>query len=145
MDNPSFRLAIYLVGIACVFVILFGIRETASIVNPILLAVVITITVLPIPSRLARRGIPGWLSLVLTILLVVVILALVIGTVFLSITRLSTELPAYITSATQRVSEELPSWLSGVQTDVERAQISGQTSPPPLLAYPVKHGCICLT
>ena len=44
--------------------ILFGIRGSASIINPILLATVITITVLPIPSRLTKRGMPGWLALV---------------------------------------------------------------------------------
>jgi predicted PurR-regulated permease PerM len=57
----------YLVGMASVFVILFGIRGTASIICPILLAAVITITVLPVPSSLTKRGVPGWLSLVLTI------------------------------------------------------------------------------
>jgi predicted PurR-regulated permease PerM len=62
---------IYLVGMASIFGILFGIRGTASIINPILLAVVITITALPIPGRLTRRGIPGWLAPVLTILALV--------------------------------------------------------------------------
>jgi len=129
MENTPSRLAIYLVGIASVFIILFGIRGTASIINPILLAMVITITVLPIPSRLTKRSIPGWLSLVLTILLVVVMLALVITTVFLSITRLSSDLPIYLTSATQKATEELPAILSGVTSQVETAQISIQVSP----------------
>ena len=40
----------------------------AFIINPILLAVVITITALPVPGLLAKRGVPGWLGLVLTIL-----------------------------------------------------------------------------
>ena len=99
MNNPSSRLVIYLVGLASIFVILFGIRGSASIINPILLAVVITITVLPIPGRLTKRGMPGWLALVLTILMVVLLLALVIATVFFSVTKLSTELPTYMASA----------------------------------------------
>jgi len=49
MNNLSGRLVIYLVGLASLFLILFGIRGTASVINPILLALVITITVLPIP------------------------------------------------------------------------------------------------
>jgi predicted PurR-regulated permease PerM len=69
---------IYLVGGASIFLILFGIRGSASIINPILLAAVITITVLPIPSRLTRRGVPGWLALVLSILMVVVFVGLFI-------------------------------------------------------------------
>ena len=50
MNNVSDRLVVYLVGCASVFVILFGIRASASIINPILLAAVITITVLPVPA-----------------------------------------------------------------------------------------------
>jgi predicted PurR-regulated permease PerM len=92
---------------ASIFVILFGIRGSASIINPILLAVVITVTVLPIPSRLTKRGMPGWLALVLSILMVVLILGLVIATVFFSATKLTTELPAYMANAAQQASENL--------------------------------------
>ena len=81
--------------------ILFGIRGSADIINPILSAAVITITVLPIPSRLTKRGMPGWMALVLSILVVVVLLGLVIATVFFSNTKLSTELPTYMASASQ--------------------------------------------
>jgi len=48
MNNLSGRLVIYLVAFASIFVIIFGIRGSASIINPILLAAVITITVLPV-------------------------------------------------------------------------------------------------
>ena len=80
-------------------------------INPILLALVITITVLPIPGKLTRRGMPGWLALVLTILVVVLLLALVILTVFFSVTKLATELPTYMAEATQQAAAD-----SGVET-----------------------------
>ena len=108
MNNISGRGVIYLVGVASIFVILFGIRGTASIINPILLAIVITITVLPIPGRLTKKGMPGWLALVLTILVVVLLLGLVILTVFFSVTKLSTELPAYMAEAAVTATEEMP-------------------------------------
>ena len=98
MNNLSGRLVVYLVGGAAIFLILFGIRASASIINPILLAAVITITVLPVPSRLTKRGVPGWLALVLSILMVVLLLGLVIATVFFSVAKLSTELPTYMES-----------------------------------------------
>ncbi len=107
MDNIKGRGVIYLVAVASIFVILSGIRASASIINPILLAAVITITVLPIPSRLAKRGVPGWLSLVLTILLVVLILGLVIFTVFFSVAKLSTELPVYLAEGSEQAAEDL--------------------------------------
>jgi AI-2 transport protein TqsA len=107
MNNLSGRLVVYLVGAAAIFLILFGIRGSASIINPILLAAVITITVMPIPSRLTKRGMPGWLALVLSILMVVLLLGLVIATVFFSITKLSTELPTYLASASEQASEDV--------------------------------------
>jgi len=109
MNNLQGRLVIYLVGAASIFVILFGIRGSASIINPILLAIVITITVLPVPSQLTKRGMPGWLALVLSILMVVLILGLVIATVFFSITKLSTDLPTYLASGSQQASADLSS------------------------------------
>ena len=100
MDNPSNRLVIYLVALASIFVVMFGIQQTASIINPILLASVITIAVLPIPGKLTKRGLPGWLALLLTILAVVLLLALVMATIFFSVTQLSIALPTYMAEPT---------------------------------------------
>jgi predicted PurR-regulated permease PerM len=123
MNNLSNRLVVYLVGGAAIFVILFGIRGSASIINPILLAAVITITVLPIPSRLTRRGVPGWLALVPSILMVVLLLGLVIATVFFSITKLTTELPTYMASASQQASADLLS-TTDTETSIEIEQVT---------------------
>jgi predicted PurR-regulated permease PerM len=129
MNNSPGRLVIYLVAFASVFVILFGIRETATIITPILLAGVITITVLPIPSRLTRRGLPGWLALVLTILLVVLILGLVILTVFFSITRLANDLPAYMADAAATAAEELPAEVTGAEPTPTESELVIQYGP----------------
>jgi len=125
MNNPQGRLVIYLVASASVFVILFGIRASAYIINPILLAAVITITVLPVPSRLTKRGMPGWLALVLSILMVVLILGLVIATIFFSITKLSTELPTYMASASEQASADLSATTDPeTSTQIEQVTIS---------------------
>ena len=107
MNKPEGRLVFYLVAGASVFLILFGIRGSAYIINPILLAVVITITVLPIPSKLTKRGMPGWLALVLSILMVVLLLGLVIFTIFFSITKLATDIPTYMADTSAQASEDL--------------------------------------
>ncbi len=109
MENIKGRGVVYLVAFASIFIVLFGIRASASILNPILLAAVITVTVLPIPGRLKKRGLPGWLSLVLSILLVVAILLLVIGTIFFSVAKLSTELPALLADGSEQAAEDLSS------------------------------------
>ena len=106
MDNPSNRLVIYLVALASIFVVMFGIQQTASIINPILLASVITIAVLPIPGKLTKRGLPGWLALILTILAVVLLLALVMATIFFSVTQLSIALPTYLADTSTATSAE---------------------------------------
>jgi AI-2 transport protein TqsA len=115
-NNAPGRLVSLLVGGAAIFVILFGIRASAYILNPILLAMVITITVLPIPSRLTKRGMPGWLALVVSILMVVLLLALVMATVFFSVTKLTTTLPTYMASASQQASSDLSTTESSATT-----------------------------
>lgn len=129
MNKLSNRLPIYLVSLAAVFVVLFGIRATAPILNPILLALVITITVLPIPGRLTRRGLPGWLALVLTILVVVLALALVIATVFFAVSKLAVELPAYLADAATTATQELPAEVTGSETEVSTAEYAIQLGP----------------
>jgi AI-2 transport protein TqsA len=123
MNNLSNRLVVYLVAFAAVFVILFGVRASASIINPILLAAVITITVLPVPSMLSKRGLPGWLSLVLSILMVVIILGLVIMTVFFSVSKLATELPTYMATGSAQATEDL-STTEGSQLSIQIGEIS---------------------
>jgi AI-2 transport protein TqsA len=125
MNNLSGGLVAYLIALASIFVILFGIRGSASIINPILLATVITIAVLPIPGRLTKRGLPGWLSLVLSIGMVALVLGLVIVTIFFSITKLSTELPQYLDSATQQAADDVSS-VTGTETSSAPAETSAQ-------------------
>jgi AI-2 transport protein TqsA len=129
MNNLPSRLVVYLVAVASIFVILFGIRFTATIITPILLAGVITITVLPVPSRLTKRGMPGWLALVLTILLVALLLGLVILTVFFSFSRLATDLPAYLANAAVTASEELPESVTGSETTASIEQLTIEFGP----------------
>jgi predicted PurR-regulated permease PerM len=129
VNEKSGRLVIYLVALASIFVVLFGIRGTASILNPILLAIVITITVLPIPGRLSKRGLPGWLALLLTILAVVLLLGLVIVTVFFSITKLSTQLPVYMAEAAVSATEELPPEVTGTETPATVTELTIQFGP----------------
>ena len=67
----------------------------------------ITVTVLPVPGRLKKRGMPGWLALVLSILMVVALLLLVIGTVFFSVTKLTTTLPTYMAEVSTEATQDL--------------------------------------
>lgn len=129
MNKYSGRLPIYLVSLASVFVLLFGIRATASIITPILLAIMITIMALPIPAHLTRRGLPGWLSLVLTILAVVVVMGLVIVIVFFMVTKLAVELPVYMAEAAASATEALPPEVTGSEEAVSTVEYTVQLGP----------------
>lgn len=94
VEQQSKRFGFLLIGLAALFIVIWGIRSLAYILNPILLATVITITILPLPQRLMQRGLPGWLSLVLTILVVVALLGGVIFLTAISIGRLVADAPA---------------------------------------------------
>jgi predicted PurR-regulated permease PerM len=84
---------VLLVSAACVFIITWGIKTSAAILNPILLAAVITIIVLPMPQYFNRRGLPSWLSFVLTLVLVVGSLAGIVLLVFFSFADIGSDLP----------------------------------------------------
>jgi predicted PurR-regulated permease PerM len=118
-----------MVALASIFVILFGIRASASILNPILLAVVITITVLPIPGKLTKRGLPGWLAMVLSILLVVLILGLVIVTVFFSVTKLATELPVLLEEGSEQAAEDISATTGDTSLSIQIEEVTKSIGP----------------
>jgi len=120
------RLVYLLVGLASIFVIIFGIQASAFILNPILLAGVITIAVSPLPGKLAERGLPGWLALLLTILAVFGTLGLVLLFVVASLGQLSAAMPTYAAGIAVR-QQELATTLNweGWGTALTAEQIEG--------------------
>ena len=118
MVEQSKPLLFFLVGLASVFIIISGIRGLAFILNPILLSLVITITVLPLPAWFAKRGMPGWLSLVMTFLVVLGMLGLVLALVFFGIAQLGDVVPTLqATTITEpaTIIEGTPDELIGIQ------------------------------
>jgi predicted PurR-regulated permease PerM len=104
MVEQSKPLLIFLVGLASIFIIIAGIRDLAFILNPILLSLVITITVIPLPAWFAKRGVPGWMSLVLTFLVVLVLIGLVLLLVFVGMAQLTEVIPTLQSAATSNTA-----------------------------------------
>ncbi|MBX7251714.1 MAG: AI-2E family transporter [Candidatus Promineofilum sp.] len=96
-----------LVGLASIFIIISGVQNLAFILNPILLSLVITIALIPVPGWFARRGVPGWLSLVLTFVIVLGFIGLVLLLVFFGLARLAEVLPSLQTSVAANGDELL--------------------------------------
>ena len=63
-----------LIGGACLFIVVLGMKYTASILSPILLAVVIAISVDPLINWLERKGLSSGLALLVTLILMFLVI-----------------------------------------------------------------------
>src|ERR671919_1732445 len=84
-----------LIGTAAFVLIAAGIREAAPVLNSILLAMLLTVTVVPTFDALRRRGVSIGPAVVLTSLLLAGVLIVLLGVLGLSGTRLIQVLPEY--------------------------------------------------
>lgn len=124
MVEQSKPLLYFLVGLASVFIIIAGIRNLAFILNPILLSLVITITMIPLPAWFAKKGVPGWMSLVLTFLVVLAMIGLVLLLVFVGMAQLADVVPTLRVAA----ASEANSVITDTQGDVLGVEIDEVTS-----------------
>src|SRR5918995_4920096 len=97
--NRSDRHYRLLIGTAAFVIIAAGIREASEVLNSILLAMLLTVTVVPAFDTLRRRGVPKGLAVILTSLLLAGVLVVLLGVLGLSGTRLIQVLPHYQTRA----------------------------------------------
>ena len=91
-SNRRYR---FLLGTAALVIIAAGIREAAGVLNSILLAMLLTVTVVPAFDALRRRGVSKPLAVVVTTLLLAGVLVGMLGILGLSGTRLLQALPHY--------------------------------------------------
>lgn len=94
-DFTSRLLGFRIIVAAALIILLWGIRGLAGILNPILLAAVITITLLPVPNAFQKRGLKSGPALLLTIILVVVVIVGFTWLVLGSISKMNDQMPAY--------------------------------------------------
>jgi predicted PurR-regulated permease PerM len=90
--TPSLRL---LLGLAAVAVVLVFMRTASTIINPVLLAVVVTMAVSPLLHALVRRGVPLWAAWLITVVVTLVAVAVVVAAVLIGVARLIGEVPRY--------------------------------------------------
>ncbi len=90
--TPSLRL---LLGLAAVAIVLVFMRSAATIINPLLLAVVVTMAVSPLLHWLVRKGFPLWAAWLITVVVTLVAVAVVVAAVLIGVARLIGEVPRY--------------------------------------------------
>jgi predicted PurR-regulated permease PerM len=97
-DTNRSSILTFLLGGGGLVLIIYGLKNASSIVSPILLAAIIAVTVAPLVGWLMTKGLPVWLTLLVTIGLLI---ALIVGLVLLlgtSANRLLETLPQYADS-----------------------------------------------
>jgi predicted PurR-regulated permease PerM len=121
-DAKRSSILTFLMGGGGLVLIIFGLKNTSSIVSPILLAAIIAVTVAPLVGWLMAKGLPAWLTLLITIALLI---ALIVGLVLLlgaSANRLLETLPQYVDSLDSQQEE--------MQTSLESYGLGSRLSLP---------------
>jgi predicted PurR-regulated permease PerM len=112
------RQVVLLVGAAAAVLAVAGVRAAASLLASVLLALVLTVAVLPVGRWALRRGWPNWIATGLTLVAAFAVLLFLIGGLALSVTQLAASLPAYaprVTALTTEILDRLQRF--GVNTD----------------------------
>jgi AI-2 transport protein TqsA len=96
-DGPLFlhRLLIVTCSVLLVVLLLHLVRELATILQPLLIAVFLGYLILPAHAWLVRRGLPRLVATVVFLLLVVLILSILAGLVRRNVEKAMEELPKY--------------------------------------------------
>lgn len=105
--TPSLRL---LLSLAAAAIVLVFMRSAASIINPLLLALVITVAVSPLLHALVRKGVPPWAAWLITVVLTLIAVAAVVAAGLIGVARLIGEIPRYqeeLAARWQHVTEAL--------------------------------------
>jgi AI-2 transport protein TqsA len=129
VDLKKISLSGGLVAVAAVMIIFWGVRSLAFILTPLLVAMVITICILPLPGRLMKKGMKPGLALILTILIVVAVLALTCFIVVASVGKLAGLLPTYTANLAAQPGLINPSASSTATTQASPIQASTTVTP----------------
>ncbi len=97
--------------LACLVVVVFGMREAAGIITPIIIAFILAILFFPFHRWLIDRRVPTWLALVIVMLLILLVLSVMVSITVISITQFINRIPDY--------SDSLQALVNGILELVE--------------------------
>ncbi|MEU4421439.1 AI-2E family transporter [Actinoplanes sp. NPDC024001] len=120
------RGVLVLLGTACGVVTVAGMRGVASLIGPVFLALMLTVTVSPVSDWLRRHGAPAWAAMLATLTTAYLILLALGAALAVSIAQLIELLPQY-QSQFGELRTDLVNGLAGlgVSTDQIRSAVSG--------------------
>jgi predicted PurR-regulated permease PerM len=126
-----------LVALACLVVITAGMKASASIVNPILLAMLLAVSVMPLIMWQQRKGVPDGLAVVFTIVIVILAglgLTVMLG---LSVARFTQKLPTYEAQVANLLHGFID-FLSAKGIQISNLKELGAFSPSNIVQYAVR-------
>lgn len=101
----------FLFGMACLVVIVYGLKFAAPILLPSALALFLAVLSLPIMMWLRNRRVPKSFSIIIPVLLNVAVVGLLILLASQSVSQLQRELPTYLNTLTQLQT----SWIEAIE------------------------------
>ena len=110
-----------LIGGACLFIIVLGMKLSASILSPILLAAIIAISVDPLINWLERKGLSSGLALLVTLIVLFLVSVGVIVLLGYSVSGIIASLPEYADNL-QGQNINLQTFLKGSGIDASSLQ-----------------------
>lgn len=123
------RLAMVVIVGGSLVLVLAGARETAGIIGPAFLALVLTITVHPVRRALVRRNVPDWLVAIAVVLSVYFLLFSVSIALVISAGRLAELLPQY-QDEFSKYTADLTNWLASLGITQDQANEAASSVDP---------------
>ena len=108
-QNPGARL---LFGLACLVVVVFGLRAAAAILVPATLALFLAVLSLPVMSFLRRWRVPSGLAIVIPVLLNVAVVGLLVAMASQSVSEFQTRIPTYA----RELQQLQTSWFAAIES-----------------------------
>jgi len=125
---------VFLLTAAAIVIVIAGMRASAEILMPFLLALFIAVICAPLYQGMRRRHVPTTLAMVAILLLMVGGVLILVGVVERAIAALSGRLPAY-QAAFVASTDQLWGWLEGLGLELPEATLREYLNFQVLLRY----------
>lgn len=125
-----------LVTLACLVIILAGIKSAGEIVVPFLLALFIAIICSPVIKAMTERKIPLWLAITLLLVMIVMIFFFLAGLINSTVQEFRASLPQYTTLLNTRINEIsalMNRW--NIHFSISKESVQGYFDPSTLMNF----------
>jgi AI-2 transport protein TqsA len=124
----------YLLTAAAVVVVIAGMRASAGILVPFLLAVFVAVICAPLYQAMRRRGLPSSVSMLALVLIILAAMLLLVGAIERAVGVLSGNMPGYL-AAFSTQTDKLWVWLGAHGLELPEATLRDSFNPQVLLRH----------